>query len=345
MVLKIAAEHVRQVQLAKAPDDLHDPVQKAIELEHATIPAYLCALYTLRPGFNQVVAEIIRSVAREEMLHMAIACNLLIALGGAPAIDKKDFIPVYPGPLPMHIGEGLIVPLAKATVELVQNVFMVIEAPEDPIPCDAAIEQDYATIGQFYRALEKKILELGDRAFHPEFFPREVVNSNWFHPDENFLIDGPDSAVRALQIIVRQGEGTPKSPLGLHHQPAHYYRFKQIPRGRRLVYDPGAPDGYSFTGPVVALDPRGVWNMQPNPDPKSLPEGSRARHVSFIFANAYTRLLGLLHQAFNGDPGAIDRAIALMYDLRLLAQRVLSIPLPDHPELSTGLPFCYQPTL
>jgi hypothetical protein len=344
-VLKIAAEHVLQVHSAKSADDLHEPVQKAIELEHATIPAYLCALYTLKPGYNQVVAEIIRSVVREEMLHMTIACNFLIALGGAPAINKKEFIPIYPGPLPMNIGDGLIVPLAKATVEHVKDVFMVIEEPEDPIQIRAAIAANYATIGQFYGALEKKIIELGQKAFHAEFFHREVVDLKWFASDEVFLIDGPESAVRALQIVVRQGEGTPKSPLGLHHQPAHYYRFKQILCGRRMERDPSALDGFSYSGPVVALDPRGVWNMQENPDPQALPEGSRARHVSLIFANAYTRLLGLLHEAFNGDPRAIDRAIALMYDLRLLAQRVLAIPLPDNPELRTGLPFCYQPTL
>jgi Ferritin-like len=344
-VLKIAVEHVLQVQSAKVSHHLHGPLQKAIELEHATIPAYLCALYTLKPGYNQVVAEIIRSVVREEMLHMTIACNLLIALGGAPAINKKEFIPVYPGPLPMNIGDGLIVPLAKATVELVRDVFMVIEEPEDPIQIRAAIAANYATIGQFYGALEKKILKLGQKAFRPECFHREVVNLKWFASDEIFLIDGPDSAVRALQIVVKQGEGSPKSPLGLHHQPAHYYRFKQIPCGRRLERNHSAPLGFSYSGPVVTLDPRGVWDMQENPDPHALPEGSRARHVSLIFANAYTRLLGLLHEAFNGNPRAIDRAIALMYDLRLLAQRVLAIPLPGNRELSTGLPFCYQPTL
>ncbi len=344
-MLKIAAEHVLRIRSARYAADLHDTVQKAIELEHATIPAYMCALYTLKPGFNQVVAEIIRSVVREEMLHMAIVSNLLIALGGAPAINKKEFIPIYPGPLPMNIGDGLIVTLAKATVELIRDVFMVIEAPEDAINLDAAIGDDYATIGQFYRALEKKILELGDAAFHPQSFAREVVNLKWFGADELFHIVGPDSAVRALKIIVRQGEGRHKTPLGPHDEPAHYYRFKQVLRGRRLVHDPDAPDGFSYSGPAVVLDPRGVWNMQPNPNPEALPDGSRARNVSLIFANAYTRLLGLLHEAFNGDPGLIDRAIALMYDLRLLAQRVLSIPLPGQPDLSTGLPFCYRPAL
>jgi hypothetical protein len=342
-MLKIGRSHISEIHAARSASDLHNTLQKAIELEHATIPAYLSALYTLKSGYNQVIAEIVRSIVREEMLHMTIACNLLIALGGAPAINKKDFIPVYPGPLPMNIGGGLIVPIAKLTIELVRDVFMVIEEPEDPINLEAMAADDYATIGQFYTALEAKIRELGPGAFQPTCFTKEIVDINWFPADELFLIDGPNSAIAAIRIIVKQGEGTQTSPLGLHDEPAHYYRFEQILRGKRLIHDPSAPHGFSFSGPSVALDSRGVFNMQPNPDPDALPRGSRAQQASFIFANSYTRLLDLLHGAFNGDPPSINKAIALMYELRLSAQQVLAIPLPGNPDLCTGLPFRYQP--
>ena len=33
-------------------DSLHEHLQWAIELEHATIPPYLCALYSLDPARN-----------------------------------------------------------------------------------------------------------------------------------------------------------------------------------------------------------------------------------------------------------------------------------------------------
>jgi Ferritin-like len=51
-MLKIGLEHVTQIRAARSPEDLHGLVQKAIELEHATIPAYLCAVYTVKPGSN-----------------------------------------------------------------------------------------------------------------------------------------------------------------------------------------------------------------------------------------------------------------------------------------------------
>src|ERR1700692_3696635 len=90
--------------LAPGPDDafhwlgiLRALLQSAIKLETSTIPPYFCAYFTLKPGTNQEVAEVIRSVVKEEMLHMSIAANILIAIRGAPVINHPSFIPTYPG--------------------------------------------------------------------------------------------------------------------------------------------------------------------------------------------------------------------------------------------------------
>src|SRR3569833_1345687 len=178
-MLKIQPHFVERVRQARRAEDLHDLVQKAIELEHATIPAYLAAYFTLKLGTTQTVGEIIRSVVVEEMLHMTIASNLLIAIGGDPVINQPGFIPVYPGPLPMNIGD-LIVPIARCSIELVRDVFMKIEEPDDviPIKAEAADAQggEFATIGAFYEALDAKRKQLGPAAFKPDRFEREVVN-------------------------------------------------------------------------------------------------------------------------------------------------------------------------
>ena len=68
--------------------DLTASLQRAIELEHATIPLYLTAQYSLAPGANTEVAALIQGVVIEEMLHFALACNVLNAIGGRPAIDR-----------------------------------------------------------------------------------------------------------------------------------------------------------------------------------------------------------------------------------------------------------------
>jgi hypothetical protein len=114
-------------------DDLRQILQLAVQLEHATIPPYLCALFSIMPGTNAEVAELIRSVVLEEMLHMALACNLLNAVGGHPQIAAPGFVPRYPGHLPAGVRPDLRVTLKKCSKEHIRNVFMSIEQPADPV--------------------------------------------------------------------------------------------------------------------------------------------------------------------------------------------------------------------
>jgi len=111
-VLKIDATRVQAVRAAEAAEDLYPHLQGAIQLEHSTIPVYLTALYSIKPGFMPEVRQILSSVAIEEMLHLSIACNVLNAIGGQPVLSSPDFIPKYPGPLPMNINTSLRVHLA-----------------------------------------------------------------------------------------------------------------------------------------------------------------------------------------------------------------------------------------
>ena len=70
-------------------------LQTAIELECSTLPLYLSALFSLQVqnynAYNQM-----RSVVMEEMVHMAIAANLLAAIGGTPRIKTINV------PFPTH---------------------------------------------------------------------------------------------------------------------------------------------------------------------------------------------------------------------------------------------------
>src|SRR5437899_7691872 len=100
-------------------------LQQAVELEHSTIPVYLYALYSLDAAKNGTVITIINSVVVEEMLHMTLACNILNALGGRPAIDRPGFIPTYPGPLPGGVESDLIAHLARFSSAQLGN-FMTI---------------------------------------------------------------------------------------------------------------------------------------------------------------------------------------------------------------------------
>ena len=86
--------------MIKTIEDLHEHLQWALELEHATIPPYLCALYSIKEGTNIESVEVIKSVFIEEMLHMALVANILNATGGKPRLDYPGFMKKYPTPLP-----------------------------------------------------------------------------------------------------------------------------------------------------------------------------------------------------------------------------------------------------
>jgi len=317
-------------------EDLRSWLLGAVRLELSTIPPYLTALYSIVPDTNRDIAAIIRHIAIQEMLHMCLACNILNAVGGRPTLNAPGFRPTYPGPLPMGIGnqpgDPFIVPLKKLSLELVQNVFMTIEEPEDPLhfPTRRAVTAqampDYHTIGEFYDALAVVIADLGHSIFTGD--PRRQVKG-WFPADELFPVVDVASAERAIQVIVQQGEGTKKSPVDLEGGLAHYYLYSEIVKGRRLVKDPSMPQGYSYSGKPIVFDPTGVFPMVDNPTQAVLPSNSLVARLANQFDQTYTALLNALQTTVDGDPNNLDVAIGLMYTLRLEAQQLMSTPIPS----------------
>jgi rubrerythrin len=337
-MLKVRSELIESVRGASLAE-LYEHLQAAIELEHATIPLYLTAAYSIKPEANDEARRIIMSVALQEMLHMTIACNVLNAIGGDPVIDKPGFIPLYPGPLPMNVHEGLTASLQKATRGLIYGTFMTIEEPERPIKlrvktmamlATAAVAgappKSYATIGDFYAAIKKRIRELDKgKGIFVKPPRRQVVDNTWFPADQLFEVTDADSADKAIDIIVEQGEGTTTDPLeGPGGEPAHYYRLAQIVYGRKLVKDATTDEGWSFSGAPIPLDPSGVWNLYPDAKVVDYAPGSRARNLVEQFNYSYTALLRALHALFNGGPRTLKDAIGVMFELRLLAADIVA---------------------
>ena len=110
-------------------ENLKKMLQTAIELEHSTIPPYLTALASIKPGYNRKVYDILKSVVVQEMLHLSLAANVLNAVGGAPTLYFKNFIPRYPTEMPGGVQPNLVIPIEKCSMALISNVFMGIERP------------------------------------------------------------------------------------------------------------------------------------------------------------------------------------------------------------------------
>ena len=109
---------------------LQDNLQTALEIEHATIPPYLTVLVSIKRGYNIEVQNIIKTIIRQEMLHMVLVSNILNAIGGKPKLHYRDFIPRYPTRPPREVQPSLVVPLEKCSIGLIRNVFMKIEEPD-----------------------------------------------------------------------------------------------------------------------------------------------------------------------------------------------------------------------
>lgn len=310
---------------------LQQALQNAVELEHATLPTYLYAMYSLdqSQGKNSKIYGLIHSIVMEEMSHFGLACNILNAVGESPAIDTPDFVPTYPGPLPCGVEDQLTVPLARFSISLVQNVFMVIEEPELPT---AVAEMGGVTIGQLYAAISAAIVSQGSSIFTGE--PgRQVSNSS---PVVTPVTD-VDSATAAIDLIVEQGEGTLQSPDDAQDELAHYYRFAEIAAGKELIANPNPPPDWHYEGAAIPFDPTGVLPVVTNP--KASQYTGAAKTANDQFNKDYSTLLADLHKTFNGDPDNLDAAIGDMVQLASDAAKVMGISLS--PGTNAGPSFEY----
>lgn len=324
-------------------------LQAALELEHATIPLYLTALYSIEEGTNEEAVDVIRSVVVEEMLHMSLVANLLNAIDGEPSFNHKDFMPVYPGFLSFS-DDSIYLRLQKFSKESVR-VFKTIE---QPATLGAPPQADhYHTIGQFYAAIEnglkylcktpdeEKALFCGDQRL--QVGPGEYYGSG----GELFAITNLEEALTALTFIVEEGEGLPGQIADGDHlhfdqedEPAHFFRFNQL-LAERYYTKEDTPRG-GPTGVSLHVDWTAVHDMAPDPDVFALPPGSALRQRSLAFNSSYCRLLDRLHSAFTGHPDQFAAAIALMYELKYAAKALMQMHLPDS-DKTAGPSFQYIP--
>ena len=360
-MLKIPVRIIQEIHSAQQASDLYKHLQAALELEHSTIPPYLTALYSIQPNSNQIIAEIIFSVVREEMLHMVIVANVLNAIGGSPQVNKPEFIPTYPGHLPM-VRPDLKVGLAPLSINLITNTFMQIETSLDPEDYPAkplvptlktTLEDEYETIGEFYEAIKNKITDLHNQGKLTIELRNQVVNEQWFPKTELFEITDVKKATSALDLIIVQGEGSTTeqstrvcslngkvgnqatkglNPFDPNNQPAHYYRFAQIVKGGRLVPDPENPGGFVYDlNQPINLDSEKIYPLVENSKAEMYSEGSRARRLVNQFNYSYTSLLNGLHKTFNGNSDYLNTTMGVMFELKLQALEMAEVEIKEGP--------------
>jgi hypothetical protein len=324
-------------------ESLRDHLQAALAVEHATIPPYFTAWMSIQDNTNVEAAEILRSVMLEEMLHLTLAANLLNAVGGTPSLTHQGFVPRYPHRLPFS-GDRFEISTERLSRQALET-FLAIERPEGPRAQPES--RKFHTIAQFYAAVRDGIDTLCDRVGEEKVFTgtlsRQVKPDAYYAAGAIVVVTGRDTAHRAIAEISEQGEGAHGSVFDGDHaicgdgrEPAHYYRFQQLLKGRR--YRTGDTPASGPRGARVDVDFGAVHPIRPNARATAYSKGSEIRHALDAFRHGYGRLLAALEAAFNGQPDRMTEGIARMFALRDQARALVQTPSGDG-KTTVGLDF------
>ena len=324
--------------------DLISYLHTAMALEHATIPPYLTAYYSIHSTTNSDAAHILRVVAVEEMLHLTLAANVLNAIGGTPDLTRPGFVPSYPAYLPDG-EDDFTVDLRPFSPEAVET-FLKIERPGKAPSADKRLVRTsdngrpvlvssptvdgmrFFSIGEFYAEIIEGLEQVA--AGDPKLFcgdPALQVGPEYFYSGGGAVIPVTDldSARRALHFIAAQGEGLDSGIYDADGELAHYYRFQQLQLGR--YYQAGdQPDAPS--GPPLGVTWDDVYKVKVNARLADYPPRSELAGAARNFNAGYRAFLALLTEAFNGQPGLLQDAVCDMFRLRDGFNRLVRNPLP-----------------
>lgn len=356
-------------------DELREHLQYAVGVELTTIPAYLCALYTIDEGTNTAAYEVIQSVVLEEMLHMALAANVLNGIGGVPSTgpvgDGPSPVPVYPTKVPF-IDRIPEIHLQRFSPEALDE-FLAIEYPDDGSETSADGQQ-YGSIGAFYEAITAGLEQHCPASVFDDARKSRAgcqLGTDQYYGGAGTLIEVTtlETALEAVEEIVREGEGAASAALTqtahehlvsgsrtpgrlpVSHRVedldvlpdgwkmySHYARFAEIREGRH--FRPDQIIGERPEGDVLPTDWRSVRPMAPDPKAEAY-RGTAAYTPMAEFNKAYTALVDALYRSFNGAPDALRDAVNLMYDLKYRAVALVNTPSPLHPGETLGPAFEY----
>ncbi len=338
--------------------DLEAYLNAALRLEHATIPPYLTALYSLHPGSNSDAQHVIRVVVVEEMLHLTLVANVMNAVGLRVDLSPDDFVPNYPAHLPSGEVDFLvdIRPFSPAAVTTFLNIERPAKAPTEESrllpspenlgrgtvlaanPLDPSVR--YYSIGEFYDEIERGLRYL-DRQYQEDGRNLFTGDARWQVTPEYFYSGGGEAlavtdistALRALTVIAEQGEGMGGGIYDGEGELSHYYRFEQIQLAK--YYQKGDIPGHP-TGPRLDVDYSAVYPVAINAELADYPPGSPVLEAAEKFNQTYADFLVFVGDAYNGHPEKLLDAVPWMFRLRDDMNQLIRNPFPGRPGVNAS---------
>jgi Ferritin-like len=324
-------------RLMQQPPAVHDvawlqtALQAAIQLELATLPPYLSALFSIADQ-GSTVFTLINGIVFNEMTHFGLACNLLAATGAQPTIVQGYRDTVYPGPLPGGVkpkcddsffpcDPDFEVVLGFTDLKSFARMCMQIEYPEDPVPRPAALAlgETFPSIGEFYKAIEDAFTN--NTAKLPYTTAKQLTKASM----DVTLVDSLPNALKAIDLIRGEGEGSSRNPF-FNGKLSHFYAFGGIFHGATYVFDPVTQTG-DWTGaaiPDVAIAPMAPIPLGGYPNPPAPVVAA----LSTCDQN-FTDMLTELDEAWaTGSAASLGAAIGSMSDLGDSARTLLGLAVP-----------------
>jgi hypothetical protein len=313
-------------------------LSEASELEHMLCCSYLFAAFSLKtepdeglsPPEQQTVLAWQRSIldiAIQEMGHLALASNVLTAIGGAAHFRRPNF-PQLGKYYPAHVHLTLE-PLTARTLER----FILMERPQDlaretdehPATFARAEQtatdhevvpepQPYATVGDLYGGIESGLRQLVDRYGEARVFvgpPGAQASTALFQLAGITPVTDLASAVAAIGYIVEEGEGSHGE-----RADAHYGRFVKIQQelARCKEANPAfAPARQVLANPCTQL---------PSDAPEAaLVDDQTAAAVMDLFSAGYGLMVQMLARSFApADESDEERAALVGSAIGAMAQ-------------------------
>ena len=336
---------------------------EAAEIEHGLMCSYLYAGWSLKQSTDESVTPAqldaidrwrkeIRSVAMEEMAHLASVNNLLMSIGSPPHFRRQN-IPVPAGYHPA----SLVIRLAPLTRDTLAH-FVYLERPEGMEMAQASgfespaayqrrphasrltpTAEDFDTVGHLYRGIQQGFETLAERLGETALFagdPAAQLGPDIMDLPGLVTVTSLRSAVQAIEVIIEQGEGGRRDS-----EESHYVRFVAMAE----EYDAflRADAGFVPHRPIVA-DP---VMFAPIGDAPGCHVSAAASARVLDLANAtYGLMLRLLASGTGMAQGStavrrveIDGAVGMMHVMHALSVLLTTLPAGSAPTPCAGMNF------
>jgi len=313
---------------------------EACELEHGLLCEYLYAQFSLKRASDEGVTadelariqaweQVLVDIAKQEMLHLALATNILTALGAAPHFERPNF-PILSRWYPPEVQIALV-PFGERAL----RHFMYLERPEGMSLLDAEGfshagrfeplrgddpqltpgPQQWRTVGHLYRGVEAGLEHLVRRYGEAAVFvgpPRAQATTDIFEWPELTAVTDLASARAAIELIVEQGEGARGD-----WPDSHFGRFVGVLEDY-LDVRRANPD-FEPARPVVPA----YVHAPPDVDDAVFVTDPRSRQVASLFASVYEVVLQVQTRYFVHQDETADELDTLARTVKHLMNWVM----------------------